>query len=147
MTMGSTDRDHRIQGVRKMKDQFEGSHQGKQDAMDMAESARESTWRLSFMAEMFAGNFRSDLIFPYPEQDPADKREGDAFLAKLESFLLNRVDADEIDRTGEIPKDVIQGLMDLGAFGMKIDKQYGGLGLSHTNYVRALTLTGSHCGN
>jgi alkylation response protein AidB-like acyl-CoA dehydrogenase len=38
---------------------------------------------------------------------------------------------------------VIDGLKDLGALGMKVPEQYGGLGLSQVYYNRALTLVGS----
>lgn len=47
------------------------------------------------------------------------------------------MDPDEIDRTGEIPEDVLRELAALGAFGIKIPTVYGGLGLSQTNYCRA----------
>ncbi len=66
---------------------------------------------------------------------------------KLENLLREKVDADEIDRTGEIPAPVIEELAKLGAFGIKISTQYGGLGLSQTNYCRAAMLLGSCCGN
>ena len=35
----------------------------------------------------------------------------------------------------------------LGAFGIKVPTEYGGLGLSQTNYCRAAMLLGSWCGN
>ena len=54
---------------------------------------------------------------------------------------------DEIDRMGEIPGHVIRGLAGLGAFGIKIPREYGGLGLSQTNYSRAAMLLGGYCGN
>ena len=38
---------------------------------------------------------------------------------------------------------MFRGLAELGCFGMKIDKKYGGLGLSNLDYCRALTLAGS----
>src|SRR6185369_7268448 len=57
------------------------------------------------------------------------------------------VDADEIDRTGEIPQDVIDGLAQMGAFGIKISPSYGGLGLSQTNYCRAAMMLASYDGN
>jgi len=57
------------------------------------------------------------------------------------------VDPDEIDRTGEIPDDVIEALAKLGAFGIKVSPEYGGLGLSQTNYCRAAMLLGGICGN
>ena len=57
------------------------------------------------------------------------------------------MDADAIDRDGEIPDNVLDGLRKLGAFGIKIPVKYGGLGLSQTNYSRAAMLLGSVCGN
>ncbi|HWB60127.1 MAG TPA: acyl-CoA dehydrogenase family protein, partial [Chthoniobacteraceae bacterium] len=79
---------------------------------------------------------------------PAEDREkGDVFLLKLETFLRDRVDPDEIDATGEIPQVVLDGLAQMGAFGIKIPREYGGLGLSQTNYCRAGMLLGSYCGN
>src|SRR5205814_2477674 len=76
-----------------------------------------------------------------------DREGGDAFLGKLEAFLRTSADPDEIDRTGEIPDEVIAGLAKLGAFGIKIAPEYGGLGLSQSNYCRAAVLLGSYCGN
>ena len=49
----------------------------------------------------------------------------------------------QIERDARIPDEVFQGLADLGAFGMKIDQKYGGLGLSNLHYCQALMLVGS----
>lgn len=115
-------------------------------ARELAEDSRETEWAsASFAAELFLGNFRDDLVLDFPEQDAADRAEGDALLARLEPFLRERVDAGAIDRNGKIPDDVIKGLVELGAFGMKIPKEYGGLGLSQLNYNRAVALVASHC--
>src|SRR5262245_13814618 len=112
-----------------------------QEAMEVAEAARESEWKhASFAADLFAGRFRADLIIPFPSQSAEDRRKGDEFLARLEPFLRDNVDADEIDRTGEIPPRVMDGLAKLGCFGMKIPTEYGGLGLSQVNYNRAMQL-------
>jgi alkylation response protein AidB-like acyl-CoA dehydrogenase len=119
----------------------------KEAAMDVAEEAREKEWTApSFMGEIFMGRFNTNLVLPYPEQDPEDKKIGDEFCAKLEDFLKKYVDPDEIDRVGEFPDSVREGLAKLGCWGMKIPKEYGGLGLSVTNYCRALMLVGSYCG-
>src|SRR5689334_14696727 len=97
------------------------------EARDVAEAAREQAWeKPSFCKELFLGRLRMDLIDPYPEQPEADRPECDAFLAKLAKFLTEKVDADQIDREGEIPPDVIDGLRALGAFGITIPKEYGG---------------------
>src|SRR5262245_5957395 len=120
----------------------------KNEAMEVAEAARETEWKHpSFGAELFAGRFRPDLLLPFPVQPEEDRRLGDEYLARVEAFLRANVDADEIDRTGEIPAPVLKGLIDLGCFGMKIPREYGGLGFSQTNYNRTIQLIGSHCGS
>ncbi len=110
----------------------------------VAEAARETEWgRPSFGKELFLGRFRLDLIHPHPKPAPDDARRGEAFLDKLESFLRASVDPLVIERDARIPPEVMAGLADLGAFGMKIDEEYGGLGLSQVYYNRALELVGS----
>src|SRR5213596_4421458 len=83
------------------------------------------------------------LIDPYPERDPEEVTRAQPFLDKLERFLRDNVDSDRIDREGEIPEAVIQGLRDLGAFGIKIPREYGGLGLSQLSYMKAIELVSS----
>src|SRR5437016_8989811 len=93
------------------------------------------------------GRFGLDVVHPFPSQKPEDRDQGDAFLQRLERFLREQVDPDEIDRTGEIPPGTIRELAAMGAFGIKISPDYGGLGLSQTNYCRAAIMLGSYCGN
>ena len=119
---------------------------GQRAALELTEAARENTTG-SFASHMFMGKLDLTDISPFPEQSREDRDQGDAFLRKLETFLRERVDPDEIDRTGEIPPDVMDGLAKLGAFGIKISTGYNGLGLSQTNYSRAAMLLGSYCGN
>src|SRR6059058_3370728 len=114
------------------------------EAREVAEAAREQEWAApSFVRDLFIGKFRLDLIHPYPEQDPEEVRRAQPFLDKLERLLREQVDSDRIDREGEIPDAVIQGLRDLGAFGIKIPREYGGLGLSQLSYMKAIELVSS----
>src|SRR5258705_868231 len=106
------------------------------EAREVAEAAREQEWAApSFVRELFLGKLRMDLIHPYPEQDPDEVARAKPFLDKLERFLREDVDSDKIHREGEIPESVIQGLRDLGAFGIKIPREYGGLGLCQLSYM------------
>ncbi|NUR29998.1 MAG: acyl-CoA dehydrogenase, partial [Catenulispora sp.] len=119
-------------------------HATQQEARRVAEAAREAGWRKpSFAKELFLGRFRLDLVHPHPTASAADAATGAAFLEKLEAFLTEQVDPELIEREARIPDDVVRGLMGLGAFGMKIDQKYGGLGLSQVSYNRALMLVGS----
>jgi len=118
-----------------------------QEARDVAEAARETEWTSpSFVAELFNGRLLMDLVHPYPAPDPADEAAAQPFLATLERLLREKLDADAVDRTGTIPPDLVQGLKDIGAFGIKIPKEYGGLGLSQLSYVRAIGMVSSLCG-
>src|SRR6266849_2685008 len=114
------------------------------EAREVAEAAREQEWAApSFVRDLFLGNLRMDLIHPYPEQDPDEVARAKPFLDKLERFLREAVDSDRIDREGEIPDTVIEGLRQLGAFGIKILREYGGLGLSQLSYMKAIELVSS----
>ena len=118
------------------------------EARDVAEAARETEWHApSFLAELFGGRLRMDLIHPYPEPSPEDEARAKPFLEALERFLREKVDGDAIDRTGKVPPEVVQGLKDLGAFGIKIPREYGGLGLSQLHYTRAIAMVSSVCGS
>ncbi len=115
-----------------------------EEARAVAEAAREQEWSApSFVRDLFLGTLRMDLLHPYPEQDPDEIARAKPFLEKLERFLRQQVDSDQIDREGEIPEHVIQGLRDLGAFGIKIPREYGGLGLSQLSYMKAIELVSS----
>ncbi|RMG49015.1 MAG: DNA polymerase II [Acidobacteria bacterium] len=121
---------------------------GKAAALELAEEAREELREYTtFAGSLFMGRVRWPLVVPFPGQSEEDRAAGDAFLARLEELLRTKVDPDEIDRTGEIPQEVIDELAAIGAFGIKVPREYGGLGLSQTNYSRAAVLLGSYCGN
>ncbi len=123
-------------------------NEAKDKAMELAEEAREKDWKFpSFTAEMFRGNFRWDLLHPYPMQSAEDKRIGDEFIAKLKAVCEKYINAEEIDATGIFPMEARRALAEIGAWGMSISKEYGGLGLSKVNYCRALHFLGSYCSN
>ncbi|MEV0482607.1 acyl-CoA dehydrogenase family protein [Streptomyces sp. NPDC050508] len=116
------------------------------EARQVAEAAREQDWRKpSFAKELFLGRFRLDLIHPHPLPPDDDVQRGEEFLAKLRDFCETRIDAALIEREARIPDEVISGLKEIGALGMKIDTKYGGLGLTQVYYNKALALAGSAC--
>jgi alkylation response protein AidB-like acyl-CoA dehydrogenase len=118
------------------------------EARDVAEAARETEWEHpSFARELFLGRFRFDLIHPHPVvDDPEEAGRAKPFLDRLRAFL-ERFPSEEVDRTGEIPESYVQELREMGAFGIKIPKEYGGLGLSQLSYVRAMEMVTSKDGS
>lgn len=114
----------------------------------VAEESREESWKSkSYMASIFVGDFDIDMAFPYPEQDPTDRKIGDDICERVRLWCEENLDGEEIDRTQTIPAHVWRGLKDLGLFAIKIPTEYGGLGMSQTNYMRILSVVALYCGS
>jgi len=113
------------------------------DARAIAEAARETSWdRPSFAKGLYLGSFDLSLIHPWPEAPADDVERGDAFMARLTDYCRT-MSGRTIERDARIPDEYLRGLAALGVFGMKIPRDYGGLGLSLVYYGRALALLGS----
>jgi alkylation response protein AidB-like acyl-CoA dehydrogenase len=120
------------------------THVDERQARKVAEEAREQTWRQpSFGKQLFLGDLQLDLIYPHPQPTEEARRRGEEFCAKMQEFAENHIDGAVIERDSRIPDETIKGLAGLGAFGMKISPEYGGLGLSQLYYNRALMIAGS----
>src|ERR1043166_5450474 len=118
-----------------------------QEARDVAEAARESDWSgASFARDIYLGKFSLDLIHPMRLEDPEETAKAKPFMDTLREFL-SRVDSDMIDRTGQIPEEYVDELRAMGAFGIKIPKEYGGLGLHYSSYVKAMAMVTSKDGS
>jgi alkylation response protein AidB-like acyl-CoA dehydrogenase len=113
----------------------------------VAEQARESEWKgKGFLRELFLGSFRFDYIHPYPKLDE-ERPEFTRFFDEFKRFLDERVDPARIDETGAYPPDVVDALKKMGAFGMKIPVEYGGLGFTQREFSRAMKLLGGYDGS
>jgi alkylation response protein AidB-like acyl-CoA dehydrogenase len=120
------------------------AHVSELEARAVAEASRETAWESpSFVRELYLGRLALDLIHPFPEPDVEELQRGQDFLDRLDQFLRTRVDGEVIERDARIPDDVVQGLRDLGAFGIKIPREYGGLGLSQYTYGKAMSIVGT----
>jgi len=117
---------------------------GEGESRRVAEEAREAGWhRPSFGKQLFLGDFRLDLIYPHPRPADLARQRGEEFCARLREFCETSVDGAKIERDALVPDEVVKGLAGLGAFGMKIAPEYGGLGLTNLYYNRALMIAGS----
>ncbi|MDP2471038.1 MAG: acyl-CoA dehydrogenase family protein [Candidatus Palauibacterales bacterium] len=118
-------------------------HASEQEARRVAEAARQKKWdKATFVRDLFLGHFRLDLIDPYPDPDEFIGERCRSFLAELTPFLRT-IDSEEIDRNRKIPPRVIDELRRMGAFGMKIPEEYGGLGFGQTEYNQVMATLGS----
>ncbi|WP_101785502.1 acyl-CoA dehydrogenase family protein [Nonomuraea indica] len=114
-------------------------------ARELGEQAREKEWtRPSFARQLFLGDFQLDLVHPAPAPREEAAQRGEEFVRTMRRFLDAQVDPAEIERTARVPDAVVKGLAELGAFGITIGTEYGGLGLPYLYYCRALMLVGSY---
>ncbi|HWF81383.1 MAG TPA: acyl-CoA dehydrogenase family protein [Streptosporangiaceae bacterium] len=114
------------------------------ESRQVAEEAREAAWRRpSFGKQLFLGDFQLDLIYPHPRPSDEVKRRGEDFCARMREFCETSVNGPQIEHDALVPNEVVKGLAALGAFGMKISPEYGGLGLTNLYYNRALAIAGS----
>jgi len=102
---------------------------------------------MGFIKNMFWGNFREELVFPYPEIDAEESARCDQLLAELEEYLRTEHPRLEIDQKQEIPHWCVERLFRIGVLGMTIGREYGGGGFGITSYNRALELIGRYCGS
>src|SRR5262245_34937822 len=109
---------------------------GEDESRQVAEGARQTEWNSrGFLKEIFLGDFHFDWIEPFPATEIRPKAR--EFLRNYRDFLEHEVDSAGIDRKGEYPPRVLSRLKELGAFGMKIEEKYGGLGFNAVEYTRA----------
>ncbi|MBA2697296.1 MAG: acyl-CoA dehydrogenase family protein [Nocardioidaceae bacterium] len=113
------------------------------EAREVAEAARQTEWtRPSFAKELYLGRFDLSLIHPHPRAKADDVGRGDEFLARLRAYC-ETLDGGQIEREALIPDEYLKGFIELGVFGMKIPREYAGLGLPMSYYGKALMLVGS----
>ncbi len=74
---------------------------------------------------------------------PEDEARGEEFLAELREVARPGSTAPASSASPGSPTRTSPALAEIGAFGMKIPREYGGLGLTMSAYGRALMLVGS----
>jgi len=122
-------------------------HASELESREVAEAAREEDWdNRSFSKRLFNGGLALDILRVPPKEDPEEQERAGRFLTDLRTFARDHIDGDAIDRDGWVPDEVLTGLAEVGAFGMKIPLEYGGLQLSQRTYNRALEIVASKCG-
>jgi alkylation response protein AidB-like acyl-CoA dehydrogenase len=101
--------------------------------------------REGFAKALYRGEFRGDLLFPYPQLPAAQKTTVDEAVAAVRVFTRSQIDPAAIDRDADIPRSVIAGLAELGVLGMTAPVENGGRGFSQQGYCRIMEVIGGHC--
>ncbi|TKB73832.1 MAG: DNA polymerase II [Nitrospira sp.] len=107
----------------------------------VAETARDKASYSGFLAGLFETNVRWDLFtsigIPETSQTALD------FLERFKLALIS-LDPEQVDSEGELPEPVLKTLAEIGAFGIKIPKRFGGMELTQSEYQQIATLCASY---
>lgn len=99
----------------------------------------------SFAVNMFKGQITTAQVFPYPS---AMNDEQEQFLRELVGpvgkFFEEVNDPAKNDALEKVEDHTMEGLKEMGAFGLQVPSDLGGLGLSNTQYARLVEIVGSH---
>lgn len=90
----------------------------------------------SFMKSMFFGQIREELVFPFPSLPAESTETVRMILDSIERFAKENVKSAEWDEKGQMPREVVSQLAELGLMGIAVPEEYGGLGLSQLGYGR-----------
>ena len=94
---------------------------------------------------LVAGRILEDQLFPYPKLRDQDREVLRMIVDAIDAFLgPKHADFKRWDREARQPAEFIQGLRDLGLFGLIIPEEFGGLGLSNAGYARVLCQSSGH---
>uniref|UniRef100_A0A8C1RQQ2 Acyl-CoA dehydrogenase family, member 9 n=1 Tax=Cyprinus carpio TaxID=7962 RepID=A0A8C1RQQ2_CYPCA len=102
---------------------------------------RSSASSLAYAKDLFLGKVNKAEVFPYPEISKEELEEINQLVQPVEKFFNEDVDSVKIDHEAVIPPETLNGLKELGLFGIQIPEEYGGLGLSNTMYARLGEIT------
>ncbi|XP_070704741.1 complex I assembly factor ACAD9, mitochondrial [Pempheris klunzingeri] len=117
-------------------------HAGKEALhLEQRRSFKTQSRNLAYAKDLFLGQLNKAEVFPYPEIGNEEVEEINQLVAPVEKFFNEEVDSARIDREARIPPETLNGLKELGLFGIMVPEEYGGLGLSNTVYARLAEIT------
>lgn len=99
----------------------------------------------SFGMNLFRGQLATSQVFPYPNSLDSEAAETLRMLVDpTAKFFAEVNDSAKNDEISTIEEKSLEGLREMGAFGIQIPVEHGGLGLSNTAYARLGEIIGAH---
>lgn len=99
----------------------------------------------SFAMGIFKGQICSDEVFPYPEVLNEEQLDTlNMLVDPTRKFMEEVNDPLKNDAMEKIDDATLEGLKELGAFGLQVPESHGGLGLNNTQYARLVEIVGAN---
>ena len=90
----------------------------------------------SIVGEFFFGKVEESNCFPFPNLNDEQKEMAKEMVSAVSKFAEDNIDSEKMDIESMIPEEVMQGLAELGLFGLAVPEDFGGLNLDYTLYSR-----------
>lgn len=90
----------------------------------------------SVVGGLFYGEVEENRVFPFPQFSQEQKEMSEEMISAIKKFGADNLDSEKFDTQGEIPKEVVMGLAELGLCGLAVSEDYGGMGLDYSIYSR-----------
>lgn len=91
---------------------------------------------MSVCRPFFTGHLDPEALFPFPEVSADEAETLEILRDSLRRFARERVDSRAIDQEARLPREVLDGLAELGVFGIIVPEEYEGFGASMTFYAK-----------
>jgi very long chain acyl-CoA dehydrogenase len=99
----------------------------------------------SFAQNLFRGMIEPEQAFPYPQVLNEDQTETLQMLVPIaERVMGEQNDPLKNDELEYVPEETVQSLRELGAFGLQVPEELGGVGLTNTQYARLTEIVGGN---
>merc|ERR1712223_1578104 len=110
-----------------------------------AKKMKKAVHSKSFVQNIFRGIVEPEQAFPYPNSLDQDQRDTLEMLVPItEKFFMEQNDPLKNDADAKVPEHTVQGLRELGAFGLQVPEDLGGVGLCNTQYARLTEIVGGN---
>lgn len=94
---------------------------------------------ISFMRSLCMGNIVEEILFPFPKINDSERELLKTTFDSIASWLKGRDnDFRKWDKAGELPKEFLEEMKQMGLFGFVIPESFGGVGFSSSAYSRTI---------
>lgn len=101
----------------------------------------------SIVGSFFFGEVNESKAFPFPHFSDSQVEMAKEMCAAVDQFAQDNINGEKFDHEAKIPKEVIQGLAELGLCGLAVPEELGGLGLDYSLYSRVFAEIASFDGS
>ena len=105
----------------------------------------ESKKKPGLVRSLFQGRVQNPVLFPFPWPTPEVRETSDAVIDMVRDWAADAIDPAAIDRAKAIPEEVLEGLKELGLFGLTVAERYGGAGCGQTTYAHLMEAVAGRC--